>query len=348
VEELMRTVYWDLLPLLKASNKRRPWLISAVVLQILSMSALSHTAIAKTQVWLAAVDPVMSAYSGLQPSGYLDLFEPGANWQAGASGLQVFETSTQFLATAQDEQIKQMLSGLALRHIKLAVSGLMLTGTDRCGHHVEGYSGPRIIEHVAARVKQLGSTIDYMVMDEPLLYGHLYQGPSACRDSITDVARQVAEKVGQIEAVFPAIKVGDSEVISTRAEGELLAPLNEWLSAYQTAVGEPLAFVQVDLNWTNPHWPNDLRSVASLLHAANVPLGIIYNGSREDTSDLEWTTHAEQHFKYIESVLRIVPEYAIIQTWTQRPSRLLPEMQQGTLTNVLRQYLQWRAQATGR
>jgi hypothetical protein len=328
-------------------NVTQNWTIKAF-LAFVTFITFPKNAAEATDVWLSTVDPVTAAHFGFGSDGYKELWAPNANWPAGAAGIQAFETSTQFINLASDEQLKTVLADLARRHIKLAVSGLMLTGTDRCGHQVEGYSGPRAIERAAQRVKQFGSAIDFLVMDEPLLYGHMYHGPGACRDALREVAKQVSEKIHQAKAVFPSIEVGDVEVISAPAEADLLAQLKEWLAAYQAEVGERLAFMQTDLNWTNPHWPSDLRSVANLLHSASVPLGIIYNGSREDKSDIQWTNHAVERFKYIEANLRIVPDYAIIATWTQRPSRLLPESEPGTLTSVLKQYLDWHAQARGR
>jgi hypothetical protein len=227
------------------------------------------------------------------------------------------------------------------------MAGLMFTGSERCGYHVEGYSGPNGILRAATRVKRLGGELKYITMDEPLLYGHYYSGPNACHDSIPDVAKEVAEKVAQAKSVFPQIEVGDVESIGAGAETHWMEQMREWPAAYRAAVGEPLAYMVADMSWQNRNWQSDLQAEAKFLHDAKIPLGIIYNGSPEDQTDHEWVAHAQQRYHLIESKLGIIPDKAIIQTWTLHPTRMLPEDQPDTMTNFLKQYVQ-DSRAAGR
>ena len=292
------------------------------------------------EIWFYAAEPFIRNSRGWDPNDFMELFTPTAQWTVGASGIQIFLLSNQFVAFATDQQLSQVISDMKRRHIALSMAGLMLTASDRCGHHVEGYDGPNGILRTATRVKQLGGVLKYIAMDEPLLYGHFYSSPTACRDSIADVAKQVAEKVAQAKSVFPQLKVGDIEPIGAAAQNHWMEQMQQWPAAYQAAVGEPLAFMHVDISWQNPNWQSDLQAESKILRAATIPLGIIYNGSPQDQTDLEWTTHAEQRYHLIESNLRIIPDQAIIATWTAHPIRMLPEDQPSTMTYLLKQYVQ--------
>jgi hypothetical protein len=312
------------------------FILLALVFVFTSVSARTDSA----EIWFFVPEPFFRNWKGWEPNDFMELFTPTAQWATGASALQILLLSNQFVIFATDEQLNQIISDMKRRHIALAMAGLMLTASARCGQHVEGYSGPIGILRAAGRVKQLGGVLKYIAMDEPLLYGHYYSGPNACHDSIADVAKQVAEKVAQAKSVFPQIKVGDIETLGAGAQTHWMEQMQQWPAAYQAAVGEPLAFMQADISWQNPNWQSDLQAESQFLRAARIPLGIIYNGSPQDQTDLEWTTHAEQRFHLIESNLRIIPDQAIIATWTVHPTRMLPENQPATMTYLLKQYVQ--------
>lgn len=306
---------------------------------VFCLSAVSTCTVA-AEIWFGAVDPVERNFKGYAPNDFMDLFLPAAAWTVGASGTQVFLLSNQYVVFATDQQLSQIISDMKRRNIALAMAGLMFAESARCGHQVEGYSGPNSILRAVTHIKQLGGELKYLVMDEPLLYGHYYDGPNACHDSIADVAKLVAVKVAQAKSVFPGIKVGDAESIGAATASHWMDQMQQWPVAYQAAVGEPLAFMQADISWDNPNWQSDLQAEAKFLHAAKIPLGVIYNGSPQDPTDLAWIAHAEQRIQTIESTLGVVPDQAIIETWTLHPARVLPEDQAATLTNLLKHYVQ--------
>jgi hypothetical protein len=109
--------------------------------------------------------------------------------------------------------LTRMFEDLKRRHIALGVEALMLSGDGQCGVGVEGYSAPRQMLAIANRIKTLGGTLSYVVMDGPLMGGHFYSGPRACHSSVEAIAKEVAEKVKQMRTVFPDLKVGDVEPV---------------------------------------------------------------------------------------------------------------------------------------
>jgi hypothetical protein len=52
---------------------------------------------------------------------------------------------------------------------------ILATGGDACGRGVEGFTDPGTAESVANRIQRLGGNVQYVVLDEPLDFGHLRQ-----------------------------------------------------------------------------------------------------------------------------------------------------------------------------
>jgi hypothetical protein len=290
------------------------------------------------QVWLAGVDPVVRATfdPGTVPD-YVDLFQPSAPWEEAAKAVQVFKTSTQFLANTSDDTLSRMFADLKRRNIALGMEALMLTVSPKCGAGVEGYSSPKTMQVIATRVRRLGGDLRYVAMDEPLDFGHFSQQPNACQSSLADLAADVAGKVRAIRQIFPAVQIGDIEVIGHPGPPDDVDAIMEWTKAYQSAVGTPLSFLHVDVSWPGP-WRPQVKQLAERLYDAGIKFGIIYNGDPDDLTDLAWTRHAEQRFAEIESDPELTPDQAILQTWMPNPTHMLPETQPGTMTWLVNRY----------
>ncbi|HEX4936422.1 MAG TPA: discoidin domain-containing protein [Gemmatimonadaceae bacterium] len=63
---------------------------------------------------------------------------------------------------------------------------------------------------------------------------------------------------------------------------------------------------------------------------------MIYNGDGQDVSDRNWLGKAQQRFELYETEGGR-PEHAVLQSWTDKPDRVLPETQ-GTFTNLILRY----------
>lgn len=316
--------------------------ISCALLLLAAWLAPEPVSAGTPQIWFAGVDPVVRQDRKQDQNDYSKLFDADARWPVASSRLQVLEVSTQFITRARQDQLQQVIDSLKAQRVSLAVSGLVLTGTSRCGIGVEGYTGPGDMELTANRILKLGGRLDYVTMDEPLFYGHLFSGRKACNDSIESVAQQVAANIGVIRRLHPNVKIGDDEPLIVRDGVDWVAMLNDWFKAYRSASGEPLAFLHADVNWRSGRWQAELGKLASMTRASNVPFGVIYNGDPSAKSDSDWTTQAEERFHLVESRLGIQPDHAVIQTWMSRPSRMLPEDEPGTMTYLLRRYIESR------
>jgi hypothetical protein len=289
------------------------------------------------EVWLAGLDPFVRQV--IQPgatSDYTKLFVPTAPWQQAATSLKVFKTSTQWVTYAPDNVLSAMFSDLKRRGIGLAIEALATPQTSSCGAGVEGYSSPGSMAIMAQRVKNLGGDLKYIAMDEPLWFGHHYQGPNACQSAISNLATSLAVNVNAIRAVFPNVMVGDIEPLSLATVPDWLDELATFATAFQSATGTPLDFLHADVQWSN-NSPSELQQFTTRMHAAGIKVGFIYNGDPTDQTDLAWTEHAEARFTSIERSL--VADQTILQTWMLRPTNMLPETQAGTMTNLVDRYL---------
>jgi hypothetical protein len=297
-------------------------------------------AMAMTLALSILASPAMSQEIWLSPNGdnhYPELLNSAAPWPDAAEHVKVFKISNQFAVLASDAEFAAFIEGTKRLHLKIAMEGLMLTGTERCGHQVEGYSGPGAILRAAKRIKDAGGTLSYIVMDSVLIFGHAYTGTNACQDSIQSLAQQVAEKVAQAKSAFPDIQVGDIEPIGNPRAG-WLQDIEAWAKAYRAATGQPLAFFDFDVDWGNPQWPQELQSGVALMRSLGIPIAVTYNGSKRETSSREWVSKAVEHFRRVEGDLNIRPRYAVIQSWNRYPEKMVPETDAETLSYVVREY----------
>jgi len=100
----------------------------------------------------------------------------------------------------------------------------------------------------------------------------------------------------------------------------------------------PLAFLQADLVRANPDWKPQFTAAVAILRSSGIPLGIIYNGMRSNQTDLEWTEEAARLCHLIEHEMGVLPEQAIFHSWMDRPRKMLPETDPGTLANLVTRY----------
>jgi hypothetical protein len=299
---------------------------------LIGMMAIGHDARA-TEVWLAGGgDPAAPAAS---TSDFLALFEPGAPWRSAASKINVLQVTTQFIIRSKDADLARTLQWLEQHHMALAVEVGFLYGAGRCGYHVEGFAAHHTARLLATRIKNLGGTLAYAAMDEPLWFGRHANRPTACHWEIPDIISEIAEGVAEIHAVFPAARIGDIEPIGVSISTSWPDEIMIFADAYRRVVGAPLAFLRADIQW-QAEWRGQLKSIAAKTTAAGIPLGLIIDSDRPGQSNLEWTDRAERCFADARAVLGRLPEQLVFQSWQVHPEHFLPEDEPGTLTNLVK------------
>jgi beta-lactamase regulating signal transducer with metallopeptidase domain len=298
---------------------------------------LAVAAAAPPELWISR------GPASLAPWAYSDwMFNPD-DWKTVASHTSAVQFSPAAILNEKDDALKRVFQNLAERHIGLALEFRVLVRTDQCPQWSNGYSDPGDLEKILERLQRLGGDLKYAVMDDPFFFGHRFSGPGACLEPPANLARQIAEKIRLVRTYFPNAQIGTADLVDESRPW--IDELVEWTDVYQRVTGESLAFFHADVAWSHAAIRN-LAPLARALQARHIPFGIIYNADDAADSDETWIDSTRQHIAEIESTLGIHPYAAIFRSWAPYPSRLLPETQPGTLTNLALQYLLARPSVT--
>ena len=293
------------------------------------------------EIWLSAVDPVVAKHrTPGASSDYMHLFDYDAPWDVSSKRLTGLVISTEFAFGGSERDLRTIISYLKSHNLKLMVSGLMLQGPPgpKCGLNVEGYAAPGWLAAALQHVKNLGGVVDDVAMDEPLWFGHVYDGHDACKLTLSDASRQVATAVKQARVVFPLIVFGDTEPSGGAGMPSRWPQIvDAWCEAYRTATGEDLAFFNLDVQWA-ADWKPGVRELRRVINRRGVPYGLVYNGLPMAANSAAWVTTAISNFTSAEADPTIAPDRATIATWDDLPKKLLPEAGSDTLTGVLLRY----------
>ena len=317
----------------------------------------------RSEIWLApqSLPPAPLA----QDADFMELFTPDTPWKFAASHTQVFKLYGSFLGHASQEQVNVVVADLKRRHIEIALeNGAMDVGPANtnppCGGLgiVEGYGTPAQATRVAEMVKAAGGTIKYLVMDEPLYYGHYSDKPHTCHSPISVILDQIVPTLNAYIEVFPDIVIGEVEPTRFPAYENWRDDWFTWASGFETAIGRPLAFVQLDIPWSDngghvpgadrvSKEPGDALEFYEYMHELQRRhllgrIGIIHDGTPLDTTDLAWVQDAREHLLLLEEKHELRPDQNIFQSWMPHPTHALPESQPDTLTSLIDWYVRLR------
>ena len=251
----------------------------------------------------------------------------------------MFKLYGEWVDFATPAQLKAAVDGIAERGMVLAVEAGPLDAPPTCGQDVEGFAGSDSGRRLAQRIRAAGGTLQVIALDEPWYFGHVYSGPNACNLSVEEVARGVADFVAAVRAEFPWVIVGD---IEPTPQPVSVSGLTEWMDAYASAVGEPMAFLHLDLDWSQTNWSDLALAVESAGGAKGIPVGIIYTGGAAPANE-QWIRLAGQRVLDHEDRDGGRPDHVIFQSWNDHPDFVLPETGEYTFTSFVNQYFDDRA-----
>jgi len=295
------------------------------------------------QVWMAATEPVWRDSHGWPPNDFLTLFDPAAPWSSASARVNVFELSKRFIDQTSEADLRRVLADLQRRGISIAMQGTPALASRTCGLGIEGHGPPHDMAATARRIKDLGGQLAYISMDEPLWYGRWFNGhdhTTPCHATIADLAQQAAAKIREVRAIFPNVKVGDIEPVGVLQPeaAQWAADIAEWQRLFAQANAAPLTFMRLDVVWLRPNWEAQFDAVVPRIRAANIPLGVIYDGTPQDPTDEAWVASAQRHWQLIERKLGSPPDQVAFQTWMDHPRAMLPETHPGSLTWLINTY----------
>ena len=275
---------------------------------------------------------------------FLDLFPSDALWTMAAGRVQVFKVLPGFGLgpNPPEDSVRLILDGIAERGMALAIEvgplphPLAGGSNTTCGDGVEGFSGPFALQDIQ-KVVDAGGTIDAVSFDEPLAFGHFFDGPEACQWPLERVASETAAFVEAVRAVSPNAIFGDIEPAWASPEIDA-EDIGAWLDAYRAAVGEPLGYFHLDVDWARRDWASVAKEIEDVVRSRGVPFGIIYNGGDTTGSNEEWLQLTIERAYEYEQVTGGRPDHVIFQSWHYYPTRVLPETDRGAFTSVIDRY----------
>lgn len=298
--------------------------------------------------WLAGVDPAVQRRKHIdQPADYMDMFQPKAPWSSAASGLDVFLIGAEMALRGSDDQLRALIEGLEVRHIKLAISMGLIggEGPEGCGKGVEGYSALKGPEATAKRIKALGGEINYVAMDEPVWFGHaageMSGGRHGCQYALGELTDKIAPQVEMLRHYFPNVRIGEIEPVNSSPharsqDSRFLDDVRAFGDLLQTKANIKLVFLHADVAW-KWEWRPGLEEMARQAHARRIRFGVICDGDADAGSDAAWVQQALQRCRDVASNPNAFPDNVIVQTWEPLPTKMLPETNPGALTYELKQ-----------
>jgi hypothetical protein len=273
-------------------------------------------------------------------------YQPNSPWPPVMDHVTAVGILTQALVKIPDADLAKVVARLKEKHVALGVEMLAQAyDPPGCGGGVEGYYPTDQVAALAAKLKRAGAEVGYIVMDEPLWFGHYYNGKNACHSSIDNVAERVAENLHEYLKVFPNAIIGDGEPFpSITDQPNWKEDYRHWLEAFHAKTDKTLAFTDVDINWGVKSWPASLQAMAGLARDVNMPLGIIYNAGPPlaSMSNQAWLDEAVRNFTHIENTLHIVPNWVVFTSWEKYPGHALTDENGPGEDYVLKQYLNKR------
>ncbi|MCU0506746.1 MAG: hypothetical protein MUE82_13480 [Chloroflexi bacterium] len=301
------------------------------------------------QVWFAPLAPIppqpWRPYIGA--TDWKALFAADAPWPRVAGRTHVFKYYTEWIdprttGGPTDAEMRREVAALKARDIAIAIEASPLV-VEECGGG-EGFGpGAADVVRIIRRIVAAGGSVRYIALDEPVAGGAVNDGKNGCSWPLERTARQVADFVRGVHAVYPSIVVGDIEpwpYVSTEL-------LGRWLDAYEKTAGSPLPFLHLDLDWQalGTDWPARVRAVKQDARSHGTRFGLIYNGGHE-TTDAAWLAAAEEHLLAFEIDGDGPPDDVIFQSWYEKPDRSLPEAGPSTFTHLIADYVRTRTTVT--
>jgi hypothetical protein len=216
---------------------------------------------------------------------------------------------------------------------KAAFAFGMLFDDGLCNKRIEGISREHDFAHEAVNIarlwKQAGGELDYIIMDAPLGYGHFLE-PS-CTHTIDDVARRAAATLAGIRAYFPDVRVVDAEGPGSLPNGEWLAMMDEWLTAFERHAGRRIDAVALDLHWVDLRagnsWQDTSRRSAGFFRERGVRTGLIVNDDQlgPGVTDANFLDANRRHITDVANGGGLGLNFLLINSWMGHPSYNLPE-----------------------
>jgi hypothetical protein len=196
-------------------------------------------------------------------------------------------------------------------------------------------------------LKRLGVQLDWIMLDEPVWFGHYDTEVGACQLSMPDLIRLTASIVSPIVAVYPDIKIIEGEPVPVLTEAsDWRQCLSEFQEGMARETGRKMQGMHIDMDWHNPDWKQAVTDLNVFLDQRNMDLGIYYDATIQELSDADWINHAVSNFEALEGSVGITPAHAIFASWNVYGQLVMPETFPVTQTWLINRYVRERSLLT--
>ena len=294
-------------------------------------------------VW-AAVAPIPTPEIWFVPPQVRDgnlVFQDDAPWREAARKVSMIVLVAEVVRRTPVADVA-VIGAFARQHgIKLGVvlQSIAKYQNQSCGG-IEGYSYPGEMKEAVDVLHRAGVSIDTVVMDEPVWFGHYDPQPGGCRVALPELVDRVALVVQEALDFYPHARLVEIEPIPDLTDNP---GWRQTLTAFRLGMarklGRRITDIQLDVNWNNPGWKQSMRDIRAHVRQQNMGLGIFYNGTDQDTSDAAWFARAIRNFETVEGALGLVPTQALFTSWHPFGVLNLPETTPYTQTWLINRYV---------
>lgn len=270
-----------------------------------------------------------------------DFLQPAAPWQQAASRTAVVALPHNVVWSYPNRS--ELISFFREHHFKTAFGFGMLFDKGECPESVEGISKDSAVNVESVNVAKLwneaGGSLDYIIMDGPLGYGHILV--PKCRYSVEEIARRAASTLKGIQAFFPHVRVVDSEGTGRMMDAEWLKLMDTWTKAFKRAAGVPIEAEALDLGWDDlrpgESWERTTGAASRFFSARGIKTGLIINDNKigPSVSDETWMAANRRHIKEVADRNGLGLAFLLINGWMHHPRRNLPETDPTAYTSLI-------------
>lgn len=306
-------------------------------------------AVGAQSIWLAPQGAYNRA-GAQRPLDFLDMFKSDDLWRVSLSKIRVFKLYGRYIDSSPPSQLEKVIAFLKQRKIVIALEIGSINGLadprPTCGGPglVEGYVTADAAFRITQKLKSVGADVQYFSLDEPLWYGHYYQGKvggqPGCKTPLEPLLHSMKIPLSIMLSAFPAAEIGQIEPTILAMQGDGREKLLRWASLFKQEIGRPLDFIHLDVPWLHHEAEKSLArmvDIAEELRRENLVKrrGVIVNGSGNAGSDLAWIDSARRNAMRVCKAFVRPPDEIIVQSWDPWPTRVLPESSPTALTSLI-------------
>jgi hypothetical protein len=190
---------------------------------------------------------------------FLAMLAPGAPWQKAAHQIDTIVLSVVHAAEGFSQRgipsLSDIQAMLSRSNFKVSGGGSVVYTDGLClDAGIEGVSTEKGFAHEVVSTTQrwhdAGLPMTHFVMDGPFYFGYIYTHDK-CHFTIEDMAQRTATTMKMIQALYPNLVIIDAEGPGAELPAQWLPDYHRFLTAFQSAYGKPIDWLDMDLHWTD-------------------------------------------------------------------------------------------------